>query len=63
MNKREKTKKRVRGVVDRVSGGIVVVLVRHPQDPDSMMEVYVPIEKFKNRIPEEGDQVSVLVEE
>ncbi|NCB39053.1 MAG: hypothetical protein EOM80_09805 [Erysipelotrichia bacterium] len=63
MNRREKPKKRIKGVVDRVTGGIVVVLVRHPQDPDSMMEVYVPIEKFKNNIPEEGDQVSVLIEE
>lgn len=55
-------KKRVKGSVDRVTGGIVVVLVRHPDDPDIFTEIYVPVEKFENGVPNEGDQVSVLID-
>ena len=57
-----KKKKRIRGVVDRITAGIVVVVVRHPEDPEAMLEVYVPREKFKNRDLQEGDYVSVDVE-
>lgn len=54
-------KKRVRGVVDRVTGGIVVVLIPHPDDPDIFQEIYVPLTNFKKRTPEPGDRVTVLV--
>lgn len=59
----EKPKKRVRGWVDRVTGGIVVVVIKHPTEPDATIEIYVPIEKFKKRTPEEGEYVSVLIED
>ena len=59
----EKNKKRVRGWVDRVTGGIVVVVIKHPDDPEATMEIYVPVEKFKKRTPEEGEYVSVLIED
>ncbi len=58
-----KKKKRVRGCVDRVTGGIVVVLIKHPDEPDIYQEIYVPVEKFKNSIPQEGDYVSVDIED
>lgn len=54
-------KKRVRGTVDRVTGGIVVVLISHPDDPDVFQEIYVPLTNFKKRTPEPGDRVTVLV--
>lgn len=60
-------KKRVKGTVDRITGGIVVVLIRHPDagkdEPDTYLEIYVPIEKFKKRTPQEGDYVSVEIED
>lgn len=56
-----KKKKRVRGVVDRVENGIVVVVVIHPDNPDATIEVYVPIEKFKKRAPKIGDRVTVTI--
>ena len=58
-----KKTKRVRGWVDRVTGGIVVVVIKHPDEPDATIEVYVPIEQFKNRTPAEGEYVSVLIED
>jgi hypothetical protein len=58
-----KKKKRVKGCVDRVTGGIVVVLIKDEEDPDVYHEVYVPISKFKNRTPQEGDYVSVEIED
>jgi len=62
-----KKKKRVKGVVDRVTAGIVVVVIRHPDatsdEPDTFLEIYVPIEKFKKRTPKEGDYVSVDIED
>jgi len=62
-----KKKKRVKGTVDRITGGIVVVLIRHPDaektEPDTYLEIYVPIEKFKKRVPKEGDYVSVDIEQ
>ena len=54
--------KRVKGTVDRVTGGIVVILVRNDDDPEIFNEIYVPVEKFRTRIPQEGDQVSVLID-
>lgn len=59
---REKKKKRVKGVVDRITAGVVVVVVRHPDDPEAMMEIYVPLAKFKNRDLQEGDYVSVDID-
>ena len=66
-SKHNKKKKRVKGTVDRITAGIVVVLIRHPEaeknEPDTYLEIYVPIEKFKKRVPREGDYVSVDIEE
>jgi len=66
-SKHNKKKKRVRGTVDRITAGIVVVLIRHPDagkdEPDTYLEIYVPIEKFKKRVPREGDYVSVDIEQ
>lgn len=63
----KKKKKRVKGTVDRITGGVVVVLIRHPDagkdEPDTYLEIYVPIEKFKKAVPKEGDYVSVDIEE
>ena len=39
-------KKRVAGVVDRIEGDIVVVVIRDPDDPESTREVYVPRSKM-----------------
>lgn len=62
-SKQNKKKKRVRGTVDRITAGIVVILIRHPDagkdEPDTYLEIYVPVEKFKKRVPREGDYVSV----
>jgi len=62
----KKKKKRVKGTVDRITGGIVVVVIRHPDaakdEPDAFMEIYVPISDFKKNIPQEGDYVSVDIE-
>ncbi|MBQ2594321.1 MAG: hypothetical protein II567_13705 [Candidatus Riflebacteria bacterium] len=52
---------RVRGFVDRISNGIVVVVIRNPIDNESVKEIYVPVSKFPKRVPEEGDYVSVTV--
>ena len=52
---------RVRGYVDRISNGIVVVVIRNPVDNESVKEIYVPVSKFPKRVPEEGDYVSVTV--
>lgn len=54
-------KRRVSGVVDRIEGSVVVVLVRNPKDPDMTIEVYVPRSKIKKVELEEGDRVSVLI--
>lgn len=59
---KNKNSKRVRGTVDRVTGGIVVVLVRDQDDPEIFNEVYVPVEKFTNGVPQEGEQVSVFLD-
>ena len=52
---------RVRGYVDRISNGIVVIVIRNPKDNESVKEIFVPVSKFPKRIPEEGDYVSVTV--
>ena len=52
---------RVRGFVDRISNGIVVVVIRDPEDNESVREIFVPVSKFPKRVPEEGDYVSVTV--
>jgi hypothetical protein len=66
-SKQNKKKKRVRGTVDRITAGIVVILIRHPDagkdEPDTYLEIYVPVEKFKKRVPREGDYVSVDIEQ
>ena len=57
----KKKKVRVRGYVDRISNGIVVVVIRNPEDNESVKEIFVPVSKFPKRVPEEGDYVSVTV--
>ncbi|MBR4261419.1 MAG: hypothetical protein IKQ33_05680 [Clostridia bacterium] len=57
----KKKKVRVKGYVDRISNGIVVVVIRNPKDNESVREIFVPESKFPKRIPEEGDYVSVTV--
>lgn len=52
---------RVRGYVDRISNGIVVIVIRDPMDNESFKEIFVPESKFPKRTPEEGDYVSVTV--
>ena len=54
-------KKRVRGVVDRIDNGVVVVLIRDPNDPDMTREIYVPRSRFRKRDLEEGDRVTVTI--
>ncbi len=58
----QKKKKKVRGYVDRISNGIVVVVIRNPEDNDSVKEIFVPVSKFTKRVPEEGDYVCVTIE-
>lgn len=57
----QKQKKRVRGFVDRVEAGIVVVVIKDPEDPECCKEIYVPVSKFPNRVPEPGDHISVTI--
>ena len=57
----QKKKVRVKGYVDRISNGIVVVVIRNPEYKDCVKEIFIPISKFANRVPEEGDYVSVTV--
>lgn len=56
------SKKRVKGVVDRVTGGIVVVLIRDPDNPEEFKEIFIPLAKFKNHTPQEGDYIAVDIE-
>ena len=53
--------RRVRGVVDRIEGDTVVVVITDPQDPDATQEIYVPRSRFKQVELQEGDQVTVLI--
>ncbi len=57
----QKKPQKVRGYVDRISNGIVVVVIRNPEDNETVKEIFVPISKFTKRIPEEGDYVSVTI--
>ena len=59
----QKKKKKVRGYVDSVTNGIVVIIVRDSNNPDCIKEIYVPVSKFPKRIPEEGEYVTVTIEE
>ena len=58
----QKKKKLVKGIVDRVSNGIVVIITKDPQNSDYIKEVYVPVSKFSKRVPEEGEYVSIMIE-
>lgn len=55
-------KRRVAGVVDRIEGNIVVVVIRDPDDPDCTREIYVPRDRFKKIELQEGDRVTVLLD-
>lgn len=57
----QKKKVRVKGYVDRISNGIVVVVIRNPVDNESVKEIFIPASKFPNRVPEEGEYVCVTV--
>lgn len=54
--------KRVAGVVDRIEGNIVVVVIRDPNDPDCTREIYVPRDRFKKIELQEGDRVTVILD-
>lgn len=53
--------RRVGGVVDRIEGDIVVVVIRDPDDPEMTREVYVPRAKIKRVDLQEGDRVTVIL--
>lgn len=53
--------KRVEGTVDRVTGGVVVVVIPNPDDPDYETEIYIPQDKLKKKSPKEGDKVAVVI--
>jgi transcription termination factor Rho len=54
--------KRVAGVVDRIEGNIVVVVIRDPNDPECTREIYVPRDRIKKIELQEGDRVTVLLD-
>ncbi len=58
----KKKKIKVKGFVDRIANGIVVVVIRDPDDSEATREVYIPVGKFAKNVPEEGDYVSVTIE-
>ena len=55
--------KRVAGVVDRIEGDIVVVVIRDPKDPDCTRELYVRRDQFKKIELQEGDRVTVVLDD
>ena len=57
----QKQKKKVKGFVDRISAGIVVVVIEDPEDLEYCREIYIPASKFPKRIPEPGDYISVTI--
>ena len=57
----QKKTKKVKGYVDRISNGIVVVVIRNPEDNESIKEIFVPINKFPKAVPNEGDYVCVTI--
>lgn len=57
-------KKRVIGDVDRITSGIVVVVIQDPKGKKGeTREVYIPKDKIKRKDIKEGDKVSVLIDE
>jgi len=58
---RSDRQKRVKGVVDRIEGNTVVVIITDPDDPNSTREVFVPRSRFKQVELQEGDQVTVVI--
>lgn len=54
-------KKKVRGYVNRISNGIVVVVIRNSEDNECIKEPYIPEDKFPKRVPEPGEHVSVTI--
>lgn len=55
-------KKRIAGVVDRIEGDIVVVVIRDPDDPECTREVYVRRSQIKKIELQEGDRVTVILD-
>ena len=53
-------KRKIAGVVDRVEGGVVVIVVKDP-DSDTNREVYVDQKKLKKAELKEGDKVTVMM--
>ena len=53
---------RVKGFVDRISNGIVVVVIRNPEDNETVKEIFIPVSKFPKGAPEEGDYICVTRE-
>ena len=53
-------KRKLHGVVDRVEGDVVVVVVKDP-DSDTNREVYVDKKKLKKVELKEGDNVTVMM--
>ena len=58
----QKKNNKVKGYVDRVSNGIVVVVIRNPEDKDCVKEIFIPVSKFPKGVPEEGDYICVTIE-
>ena len=58
----QKKKVKVKGFVDRVSNGIVVVVIRNPEDNETVKEIFIPVSKFPKGAPEEGDYICVVIE-
>lgn len=54
-------KKKVRGYVDRISNGIVVVVIRNSEDNECIKEPYIPEDKFPKRVPEPNCYVSIAI--
>ncbi len=53
-------KKRVSGVVDRIEGNMVIVVVRDPESEDTI-EVAIDRRKIKKTDLQEGDRVTVYI--
>lgn len=54
-------KRRISGIVDRIEGSVVIVVVRDPDNPDDTIEVAIPRQSIKKTDLEEGDRVTVLL--
>ena len=53
-------KKRVSGIVDRIEGNMVIVVVRDPESEDTI-EVAIDRRKIKKTDLQEGDRVTVYI--